>query len=49
MEKPWWYRYGAGLADAADGFLEMEFGRGIMTKLANGRQALKTMFRSHGW
>jgi len=49
MEKPWWYRYGAELADAADGFLEMEFGRGIMTKLVNGRQALKTMFRSHGW
>ncbi len=48
-EKPWWYRYGEGLADAADGFLQMEFGTGIMAKIANARRALKTMFRSHGW
>jgi acyl-CoA reductase-like NAD-dependent aldehyde dehydrogenase len=48
-EKPWWYRYGAGLADVANGFLEMEFSTGIGAKIANLGRALKTMFRSHGW
>jgi len=48
-EKPWWYRYGSGLADAADGFLVMEFATGIMAKIANSGRALKTIFRSHGW
>jgi acyl-CoA reductase-like NAD-dependent aldehyde dehydrogenase len=47
-EKPWWYRYGADLEHAADGFLKFEFGAGIAAKLRNARSALKTMFRDHG-
>jgi succinate-semialdehyde dehydrogenase / glutarate-semialdehyde dehydrogenase len=42
MEKPWWYRYGAGLGEAAEGFLELEFATGILAKLANAWRALKT-------
>lgn len=47
-EKPWWYRYGAGLDKAADAFLKFEFGGGIAAKLRNIRGAMKTMFRDHG-
>jgi acyl-CoA reductase-like NAD-dependent aldehyde dehydrogenase len=47
-EKPWWYRYGADLEHAADGFLKFEFGGGLTAKLRNARSALKTMFRDHG-
>jgi acyl-CoA reductase-like NAD-dependent aldehyde dehydrogenase len=47
-EKPWWYRYGAGLESAADAFLQFEFSRGIGAKLRHGREALKTFFRHHG-
>jgi len=47
-EKPWWYRYGAGLERAADAFLQFEFSGGIGAKLRHSRQALKTFFRDHG-
>lgn len=47
-EKPWWYRYGADLERAADGFLQFEFGGGLSSRLRNARGALKTMFRDHG-
>ena len=49
MEKPWWYRYGAGLEGAADSFLRFEFGGGIASRLRNVREALKTVFRDHGF
>jgi succinate-semialdehyde dehydrogenase/glutarate-semialdehyde dehydrogenase len=47
-EKPWWYRYGAPLEEAADAFLRFEFAGGLGTKLRNARGALKTFFRDHG-
>ncbi|HXJ07607.1 MAG TPA: aldehyde dehydrogenase family protein [Candidatus Acidoferrum sp.] len=47
-EKPWWYRYGADLDQAADAFLRFEFGGGLAAKLRNARGALRTMFRNHG-
>jgi len=47
-EKPWWYRYGAELERAADGFLQFEFTGGIGAKLRNARYALKAFFRDHG-
>jgi acyl-CoA reductase-like NAD-dependent aldehyde dehydrogenase len=47
-EKPWWYRYGADLERAADGFLKFEFGGSLAAKLRNARSALRTMFRDHG-
>jgi len=48
MEKPWWYRYGGDLENAADAFLKFEFGGGIVARLRNARAAMKTMFRNHG-
>jgi succinate-semialdehyde dehydrogenase/glutarate-semialdehyde dehydrogenase len=47
-EKPWWYRYGADLEQAADAFLQFEYGRNITARLRNARSALKTIFRDHG-
>ena len=49
MEKPWWYCYGAGLEKAADAFLRFEFEGGLAARLRNARQALKTVFRDHGF
>lgn len=48
-EKPWWYRYGADLEQAADAFLRFEFGGSWGARLRNFRGALKTMFRNHGY
>lgn len=48
MEKPWWYRYGAELEKAADGFLQFEFAGGIVSRLRNVHQAMKAVFRNHG-
>jgi len=48
MEKPWWYRYGAELEQAADSFMKFEFG-GIAAKIRHARGALKSMFRDHGF
>ncbi len=46
-EKPWWYRYGADVEQAADAFLQFEFGGGIASRLRHAGGALKTMFRDH--
>lgn len=47
-EKPWWYRYGGELQQAADAFLRLEFSGGVGAKLRNAGSALKTFFRDHG-
>jgi acyl-CoA reductase-like NAD-dependent aldehyde dehydrogenase len=47
-EKPWWYRYGGELAQAADAFLQFEFSRGVSAKLRNARSAIRTFSRNHG-
>jgi acyl-CoA reductase-like NAD-dependent aldehyde dehydrogenase len=47
-QKPWWYRYGAGLERAADAFLQFEFSGGVGAKLRNARGAMRTFFRDHG-
>jgi acyl-CoA reductase-like NAD-dependent aldehyde dehydrogenase len=46
-EKPWWYRYGAGLEQAADAFLRFQYESKLTTRLSNAKSALKTMFRNH--
>jgi acyl-CoA reductase-like NAD-dependent aldehyde dehydrogenase len=46
-EKPWWYRYGADLEQAADAFLQFEFGSKLSARLSSARAALRTMFRDH--
>jgi succinate-semialdehyde dehydrogenase/glutarate-semialdehyde dehydrogenase len=48
-EKPWWYRYGAGLDRAADAFLQFEFGGGIGARFRHARNALRAFFRNHGF
>jgi acyl-CoA reductase-like NAD-dependent aldehyde dehydrogenase len=47
-EKPWWYRYGSDLEQAADAFLQFEYGPSLVARFRNARAALKTMFRNHG-
>ena len=49
MEKPWWYRYGAGLETAADAFLHFEFAASFLARLGRARAAMKTIFRDHGF
>src|ERR1700722_694351 len=44
-QKPWWYRYGADLEQAADAFLQFEFGSKLSARLTSARAALRTMFR----
>jgi succinate-semialdehyde dehydrogenase/glutarate-semialdehyde dehydrogenase len=46
-EKPWWYRYGADVEQAADAFLQFEFGGSLAARLRHAAGALKTMFRDH--
>ena len=48
FEKPWWFRYGRELEEAADSLLRFEFG-GTGARLHHARGVLKTMFRKHGW
>jgi acyl-CoA reductase-like NAD-dependent aldehyde dehydrogenase len=48
-EKPWWYRYGPELEDAADAFLGFEFSGSLFARLRNARSAMKTFFRDHGF
>ena len=48
-EKPWWYRYGADLEQAADAFLQFEFSGSFGAKFRNARRAMKTFFRDHGF
>jgi len=47
-KKPWWYRYGADLDKAADGYLRFEFGGGIRARLQNVRKAIRAALRDHG-
>jgi acyl-CoA reductase-like NAD-dependent aldehyde dehydrogenase len=47
-EKPWWYRYGANLEQAADAFLQFQYGRKLTSRLRNAKTALGTVFRDHG-
>jgi len=49
MEKPWWFRYGAQLEQAADDFLRFEFTGGLAARLRHARGAMKTMFRDRGF
>jgi hypothetical protein len=49
MSKPWWFRYGPELQNAADAFLEFEFSGSLASRIRTARAALKTMFRDHGF
>jgi succinate-semialdehyde dehydrogenase/glutarate-semialdehyde dehydrogenase len=49
LSKPWWFRYGAELQNAADAFLKFEFGGSVASRTRNARAALKMMFRNHGF
>jgi len=47
-EKPWWFRYGKNVDQAAEAFLQFEYAAKLTTRLRNARAALKTIFRDHG-
>jgi acyl-CoA reductase-like NAD-dependent aldehyde dehydrogenase len=46
-EKPWWFRYGANLEQAADAFLQFQYESKLTSRLSNAKSALRTMFRDH--
>jgi hypothetical protein len=39
MKKVWWYGYGAKFAQQMEGFLDLQFGRGIGQKLGGALRA----------
>ena len=39
VKKPWWYGYGRQVADAAEGFLDFQFARGIIRRLRGGMRS----------
>jgi succinate-semialdehyde dehydrogenase/glutarate-semialdehyde dehydrogenase len=45
MKKPWWYGYGAGLAEAAGGFLDFQFARGIGKRIKGAVHSLPLIRR----
>ncbi len=47
--KPWWFRYGPELEKAADAFLRFEFTGSLAARVMHAREAMKTMFRDHGF
>jgi acyl-CoA reductase-like NAD-dependent aldehyde dehydrogenase len=48
MEKPWWFRYGAGVEKSAGAFLQFEFAASLPARLRNARKALGVLLRDHG-
>jgi acyl-CoA reductase-like NAD-dependent aldehyde dehydrogenase len=45
MKKPWWYGYGAKLAEAAGGFLDFQFAWGIGKRITGGLRSLPLISR----
>jgi succinate-semialdehyde dehydrogenase/glutarate-semialdehyde dehydrogenase len=45
VKKSWWYGAGAGLSEAAGGFLDFQFARGIGRKLKGGFRSLRMIQR----
>ena len=45
MKKPWWYGYGAGLADAAGGLLDFQFARGLGKRILGAMRSLPLIRR----
>lgn len=39
VKKPWWYGYGRQVADAAEGFLDFQFARGMIRRLRGGMKS----------
>jgi acyl-CoA reductase-like NAD-dependent aldehyde dehydrogenase len=45
VRKPWWYGYGKGMAEAAGGFLDFQFARGIGKRILGGLRSLPLIRR----
>jgi acyl-CoA reductase-like NAD-dependent aldehyde dehydrogenase len=45
MKKVWWYGYGAAFARQMEGFIDMQFARGISSRLRGALQAVGVMWR----
>jgi succinate-semialdehyde dehydrogenase/glutarate-semialdehyde dehydrogenase len=44
-KKPWWYSYGSDVVASTEGFLEMQFARGIQRRLAGALRSVHLLFR----
>ena len=45
VRKPWWYGYGTGMSEAAGGFLDFQFARGIGKRILGGLRSLPLIRR----
>lgn len=45
VKKPWWYRYDPNMAGAAEGFLNLQFARGVMRRVMGGLRSLPLISR----
>jgi acyl-CoA reductase-like NAD-dependent aldehyde dehydrogenase len=45
MKKPWWYGYGPGFSQAAEGFLDLQFARGIFHRIHGAMRSTRLLTR----
>jgi acyl-CoA reductase-like NAD-dependent aldehyde dehydrogenase len=45
VKKPWWYGFGRQVADAAEGFLDFQFARGMIRRLRGGMKSSPLLTR----
>ena len=45
MKKPWWYGYGPGFSQAVEGFLDLQFARGIFSRMQGAMRSTRLLTR----
>ena len=45
MKKPWWYGYGPGLSRAVEGFIDLQFARGIVARIHGAIRSTRLVTR----
>jgi hypothetical protein len=45
MKKVWWYGYGDAFRSQMEGFLDMQFARGLITRVCGALRATGTILR----
>lgn len=45
MKKPWWYGYGPGISQAVEGFLDLQFARGIFNRVHGAMRSTRLLTR----
>jgi succinate-semialdehyde dehydrogenase/glutarate-semialdehyde dehydrogenase len=46
VKKPWWYGYGSKLAEAAEGFLDFQFAKGLGARLKGAMRSIALVLHS---